>query len=332
MADRPDDLERLIHETLEELGWDADASLVAERVRRLDIGLPVEDEFAVLCSWLGKCDLIHKLDQHQMPKASRQRYQVPDMLAHFSTQKDERPVLIEIKSKKAQTLSFRPDYFEKLKNYADMIGSSLLIAWKFHSMWMVFEARHMKKAKANFNISYDLAIKENLLGVLAGDVVYKIGARAGIHIKLKKEELVEVEESDREKTETWNVRFSELVYTNGSGEPITGLSSDVVSLLTTWDLETSEDHQADHIWVRHTASGDGIEFAHRALVRLLDWQKAGQEKTSWRREARKEKLNTIEDFRAAVLNALNLKVVQYVLNIQPHSHPEFLPERKSTAT
>lgn len=48
----PDDLERLIHETLEEIGWDADPRQIADRVRRLDIGLPVEDEFAVLCGWL----------------------------------------------------------------------------------------------------------------------------------------------------------------------------------------------------------------------------------------------------------------------------------------
>jgi hypothetical protein len=34
-----------------------------------DIGLPVEDEFSVACAWLGKCQLLHKLDQHQVPIA-----------------------------------------------------------------------------------------------------------------------------------------------------------------------------------------------------------------------------------------------------------------------
>ena len=328
MTDKPDDLERLIHDTLEELGWEADATEVAERVRRLDIGLPVEDEFAVLCSWLGKCDLIHKLDQHQMPRSSRQHYQVPDMIAHFATQNDERPVLIEVKSKASQTLSFRPDYFEKLQNYANMIGAPLLIAWKFHSVWILFEARHMKKAKANFNIRFDAAMKENLLSVLAGDIAYRIGAGAGIHLKFNKEKLVAVDESDGEKHETWNVRFSEVVFTSQTGERLTKVSSDIQSLFTTWDLETHESHHDDHIWVRNTASGDGIQFAHGALVRLLDWQKPEGKKMSWRREARKEKLNTIEDFRAAVLKALDIKVVQYVFDIQPHSLPVFLSAKQ----
>ncbi len=324
MAERPDDLERLIHETLEELGWDADASLVAERVRRLDVGLPVEDEFTVLCSWLGKCDLIHKLDQHQMPKESKQRYQVPDMLAHFSTQNDARPVLIEVKSKANQTLSFRPDYFEKLNNYANMLGSPLLIAWKFHSLWILFEARHMKKAKANFNIRFDAALKENLLGVLVGDIAYKIGAGAGVHLKFQKEELFAVDENGDEKQETWKMRVSEVVFTSQTGEHLTDVSSDIQSLFTTWDLETHESHYDDHIWVRNTASGEGMQFAHGALVRLLDWQKPQGQRMSWRREARKEKLDTIENFRAAVRKALDLKVVQYLFDIQPHSFPDFL--------
>lgn len=69
-----------------------------------------------------------------MPKSSNDKYQVPDMLACFSTQAEHRPVLIEIKSKKDKTLSFRPDYFQKLQNYADLVGAPLLIAWKFHSL------------------------------------------------------------------------------------------------------------------------------------------------------------------------------------------------------
>ncbi len=326
MAEKPDDLERLIHETLEDLGWDADAAKVAERVRRLDIGLPVEDEFAVLCSWLGKCELIHKLDQHQMPKASRERYQVPDMLAHFSTQSDHRPVLIEIKSKTTKTLSFRPDYFRKLQNYADLMGAPLLIAWKFHSFWVLFEARHMTKAKVNFNISFDVALKQSLLGVLAGDFTYRIGAGSGIHLKFQKEELVAVEESEQEKSETWNVRLSEVVYTGAQGEVAGNLPGDVQALLSTWDLDVQEEDHEDHVWSRFTATGALGLYAHMALVRLLDWNRRDGEKILWRREARKDRLNTINDFRAAVLSALDLKIVEHVLDVHPHSRPDFLPQ------
>lgn len=81
----PKDAARLIQTVLAELGWDADASDITARVRRLNVGLPKEDEFSVVCAWLGKCWLLHKLDQHQLPISSREKFQVPDLLAFFAT-------------------------------------------------------------------------------------------------------------------------------------------------------------------------------------------------------------------------------------------------------
>ncbi len=188
----PPDLPRLIQDVLAELGNDADASTVAEQVRRLDIGLPVEDEFSVLCAWLGKCQLLHKLDQRQVPIASKQEFQVPDLLAKFSTQTSKFPVLIEVKSKKDKLLSFKPEYLVRLQNYANLVGMPLLMAWKFHSLWMLFEARHMKKADKNFKITLETAMRENLLGVLAGDIAYKIGSGAGVKLRFRKNKLLGV--------------------------------------------------------------------------------------------------------------------------------------------
>jgi hypothetical protein len=71
-------------------------------------GLPAEDEFGVICAWLGRCRLIHKLDQQEAPVSSRDIYQVADLLAAFDT---AGPFLIEVKAKQDRTLSVRPDYF-----------------------------------------------------------------------------------------------------------------------------------------------------------------------------------------------------------------------------
>ena len=154
------DDDRLIQEVLAELGRDADPKVIADRVKRLDLGLPVEEEFIAVCSWLGKTRLIHKLDQHQAPSHSRDDYQVPDLLAQYQ---DTKPVLIEVKAKKAHTLSFRPDYLARLQSYADLLNIPLLIAWKYHGIWTLFEAQHLIKARKNFNIRFDHALRENLL-------------------------------------------------------------------------------------------------------------------------------------------------------------------------
>ncbi|HDY8132469.1 TPA: hypothetical protein RQL08_004284 [Vibrio vulnificus] len=127
---KPADLERLIHESLEELGWSADASELANRVLRLNVGLPLEDEFSVLCGWLGKCTLIHKLDQQQYPSQSKSDYQVPDLMAVFDVNGRSTSVLIEVKSSHKNVLSFTPDYIQKLKNYSSLMSLPVLVAWK----------------------------------------------------------------------------------------------------------------------------------------------------------------------------------------------------------
>lgn len=55
----PDDIERLIQEVLAELGYSGDAAVVARKVKRLNLGLPAENEFSVICAWLGQCRLVH---------------------------------------------------------------------------------------------------------------------------------------------------------------------------------------------------------------------------------------------------------------------------------
>src|SRR5437899_4236167 len=188
MTEPPEDLAHLIHEALTQLSWGADAKRIATRIWRLNIGLPREDEFSVVCGWLGQCELIHKLDQKQTPRQSSNSFQVPDLLAIFRLKTRRIPVLIEVKSKKDNILSFWPDYYEKLKNYADSVGLPLLIAWKFHGMWVLFDSSHLRKAQSNLNVRFDLAIGENLLGVLAGDFSYSLYPNSGLHLRIRKDE------------------------------------------------------------------------------------------------------------------------------------------------
>jgi hypothetical protein len=190
----------------------------------------------------------------------------------FTTQKTKSPVLIEIKSKKGQTLSFPPDYLDRLKNYADLIKLPLLIAWKFHGIWTLFEAKHMRKAVKNFNISLELAMKENLLGVLAGDVAYKIGAGAGMHLRFRKDEMVTENESEGGRTEEWRMTIDDVAFTDYHGDRRPDLDSEVASLFTAWDLEEQQEYTDTHIKLSFVATSKGIQFSHMALVGLLNWE------------------------------------------------------------
>lgn len=324
----PPDLPRLIQDALAELGYDVDAAAVAERVRRLDIGLPVEDEFSVICAWLGKCQLLHKLDQYQVPVASKQKFQVPDLLAKFSTQTSKSPVLIEVKSKSDKLLSFQPDYLKRLQNYADLVGMPLLVAWKFHSVWMLFEVRHMKKAAKNFNITLNTAMQENLLGVLAGDVAYKIGAGAGVHLRFRKDKLLGTEKTDDGYAEQWAMTIDDVSFTDREGARRTDLDGEVQSLFTAWDLEETAEHTDSHIHLHLVAGDEGMQFAHTALVRLLSWESPHDDRPHWRGLLRKEQVTAnVASFSSALDAAFRQKVVSHVFYFQPHAMPDFLPPR-----
>ncbi len=321
----PSDLPRLIQDVLAELGYELDAAVVAEQVRRLDIGLPVEDEFSVVCAWLGKCQLLHKLDQHQVPMASKEEFQVPDLLAKFSTQTTKCPVLIEVKSKKDKLLSFKPEYVRRLQNYADLVGMPLLVAWKFQSLWMLFEVRHMKKADKNFNISLETAMRENLLSVLAGDVGYKIGAGAGVHLRLRKDKLLSVGKIDGGYSEQWATTIDDVSFTDREGARHSDLGGEVQSLFTAWDLEEKEEHTDSHIHLHFVAGDEGVQFAHTALVQLLSWESPHDDRPHWRRLLRKQQVTAnVASFSVALDMALKQKVVSHILHVQPHCMPDFL--------
>ncbi len=320
----PDDLEQLIHEALEQLGWGAEAGRVAARIRRLNVGLPREDEFSVVCGWLGGCDLIHKLDQKQTPEKSSEIFQAPDLLAIFNVKGKQVPVLIEVKSKKDKTLSFRPDYLEKLKKYARVLNLPVLIAWKWQGLWSLFEIKHLRKARTNYNIRFEDAIKENLLGILAGDFSYSLYPNAGLHFSIKKEELLGTAQTGDGKTEEWKTVIEDVYFTNGRGEIVRNLPSHVQQLFVTWDLEESEEHTDTHITMNYVVPEGSMLFGHMALVQLLNWQTPTGQVIHWRTMLHGTNIvKGIDNFRAAIQEAMDNKIVRIVINQIPRTKPEF---------
>jgi Holliday junction resolvase len=322
VADSPDDLHRLIQEVLAELGYAASPAEIANRVRRLNLGLPAEDEFSVICAWLGKCRLLHKLDQQQVPVASREAYQVADLLALFDS---AGPFLIEVKSKAKPKLSFQADYLKRLTDYAALLRMPLLIAWKFHKIWTLFDVRHLKLARTNFNITLSDAMSQNLLGVLAGDVAFKLAPGAGIHFDLSKEKLVNVECHEDGVTEHWNMRISDAFITSGSGVRRTGLHAETQQLLAIWDLESREEHSANMIRMSFEVGTEGFQFAHMALPRLLEWERKSDGAQRWRRLlGAPEITRSITNFRTALDRALKEGIVSLVINQMPLTTPDFI--------
>ena len=326
---RPLDLAYLFHEALTQIGWEGDAQALADRVQRLNIGLPAEDEFSVVCAWLGRCELLHKLDQQQVPVTSKERFQVPDLLARFSTQRGTTPVLIEVKSRKGNVLSMKPDYLERLKNYAQLLNVPLLIAWKTH-VWTLFEAKHLAIKGKNYSISANDAMQQSLMGALAGDTAYIVGRGAGIHLQAKKDALLNRTVTTEGVRENWRVLFDRIEFSDYEGNRRTDLSAEVQAFFYTWDLSQTTEQDETRLRASFIVEdNDYMQFGHSALVRLLHWESVDKSPLRWRGLLERESATAIiKNFPKALEAAHREKVVSHILYVRPLDMPDFITDEK----
>jgi Holliday junction resolvase len=160
-------LTRILYDLYRERGGKVDHETLASRLRRYEIGIPAEEEFAVLLSWLGRCRLVHKLDQSHPPTKD---YKVPDLLAIFEHGGRPIPVAIEVKATDSDRLSWTPEYLGGLQRYGHEVGVPVLLAWKRRhvDLWALCELRHFHQPVTNYKFTFLEALKLSLMSELAG--------------------------------------------------------------------------------------------------------------------------------------------------------------------
>ena len=318
---------RLIYEAVQQLGWDTDVSSIIERVKRLDLGIPAEDEISFILSWLGKCVIVHKLAQEQYPPESTGKFQVPDLFACFIKDDDHVPVLIEVKSSNKKKLSWKQSYLNKLKNYSDLMGLPVLVAWKFYRIWMLVHIDCFVKARTNYHLTFEEAMKHNLLGYLAGDFVYKMEPNVGLHFHMKKEDLIssdQVTPSYRE--EKWKIRIEKASFVNSKGKELVRLQPGLWPLFISAEPIPEEHFKNDIIHQSFVIpENSGMHFAHSALPILLTLFMDAEEKIHWRKHLNEHEFPV--DFRTfyeAASSGLKERIVRNILHVKPFKIPKFL--------
>jgi hypothetical protein len=326
-----DFLPRLFYEALEQTGWRADAQTLAARVERLRLGLPAEDEFSVLLAWLGRCRLVHKLDQLQAPPKSKEYYRVPDLLVVFEHADRALPVLIEVKSKMGKPkvddkLSWRADYYEGLQRYGQAVGLPVLVAWKYGGLWALFELRHFERPNVNYKISLETALKQNLLGVLAGDFAFVLRSGVGFHLRATKEERLSVTEDTEESSETWRLRIEDAYFTKANGKRTSKLGRGLWPLFLASPLEELCEVTDTHILQSFVVPREGpMQWTHGALSILLGLRTEGESPVRWREVLQKYSIPTeAAVLRQAAQDGIEAEVVRYVFDQVPQEQPGFL--------
>ena len=324
---------RLMYEAIQQLGWDADPSSLTKRVKRLDLGLPAEDEFICILSWLGKCSLVHKLEQEQFPFSSRNRFQVPDLLALFETKLGPSVVLIEVKVSNRTKLVWRLDYLKKLKDYSSSLDLPLLIAWKLKDTWTLADTNCFSKAKTNIHLSFETAMENNLLNLLAGDFSYLMKPNVGLHFVLKKERLVSETGSDENGLgQEWIGRIVEAFFTNSEGQKVPSLPSGLWPLFISAGPKPQNRVEGNLVYHSFVIpENQGWNLAHCALPVLMKFTMKNANNIHWRKQLVEHKFPVkIKQFYMAAQKGIKEGYVQYVFHIKPPNIPDFLKGVENT--
>jgi Holliday junction resolvase len=177
----------------ERLGWDlSDPGKFLGQVQHVEYGLSSEMEFAAILRWLGWCSFVHRLSEDVLEDRARSVWAVPDLFAIFSVGGQTCSALIEVKTGVDTVLKFKKSYLQRLETYAALLNQPLLIAWRPRSIgfWMLFDPAIAKPIDdENVAVSFGLAIKNDLMSLLAGD--YYIAPTEGAGLRLEYERIGE---------------------------------------------------------------------------------------------------------------------------------------------
>jgi Holliday junction resolvase len=312
---RTEERARIIFEAAEQLAW-SDPKSISDLARRLANGLPAEDEFSVLISWLGRCKLVHKLDQLQFPRDSKRTFRVPDLLAIFEHKGKNYPVLIEVKTKEDNKLSWKPDYLNGLRNYGDLLGLPVLVAWKYRTFWHLFELRHFQLAHTNYNISFETATKQNLMSLLAGDFSFSLQSGLGLHFHMKKLEKT---------SDGWNVQIERAYFETAEGEQF-NTAPGLFPLLLCIEPDSSSSEDDSYLTQSFVIPSEKLaQLASRSLERLARFAASETEAATWRLFLQGTSLPKLaEGFFDAVKQAKTAGFVRMIAHFVPHDKPSFL--------
>jgi len=245
-----------------------DPEAVLRRLEHLQRALAPENEFSLMLSWLGRCRLLHKLGQEQLPLDSIDEYRVPDLLAAFEYEGRVVPVLIEVKTTTVPravealnraTLSLKPHYLR----YGELLGLPVLVAWRLAGMWTLFDPRVARLAEKNYKIDFLTAMKENLLGELAGDFSYRLEPGTKLRMCIKK-----VTKPDP-KTGLYDGVIHDAHFVNPRGERIPDVPH-LLSLFMFWENELEQSDSGDNVIREYVVPDiERLEFASRTLSHIV---------------------------------------------------------------
>ena len=296
-----------------------DPNALVERLKGIHKGLSAEHEFAAIASWLGSTRLIVSSDDVLHTDG---RYRVPDFLV--VVQKGDRDVsfLVEVKSDADNKLVWTEKYLAAMKRFADMLGMPLLVAWKWHGMWSLVDVELFEKKTVAHHLTFDVAMKNNLMSALFGNVFLKIKKGFRLELMLK---LLDPEDAASEVLEDGEhaMQVTDMGLYTYNGRLPKDLTSELFPLIMARSIEPETECEGK--FLRHIFPGDheNIFNVSELLIANLSWSQDDDE-VDWLAALRNGLPVPIADLRGVLNRGIEAGALQYVLEQQPQVVPAFL--------
>lgn len=314
------------------LGWGEDPKEIVNKVNQLLRGLPKEDEFIALSTWMGKCSLIHRLDQEQFPDLSRNNYQVPDLFAIYDFKGRHVPILIEVK--KTSDIRLRPfsnAYYSRLSNYASLMHLPLLIAWHIErlNMWCLFDLERMTRRRSAFHIDFQTATNNSLLGILADDIILTLNKGVQLLFRIRKDPKTVIRDSTSGKVTEFTGIMEEIVWVNPKGQEITcspNLRSFLELVLRFVDNDSTDSEDDTHVTITFYTTNEENLFAHQLLgVMAFGNPSPEGKRPTWLEVIRTNRFRMdYHSVREAASEGVKSGMIRWIIRQNPATLPEFL--------
>ncbi|MEN6333501.1 MAG: hypothetical protein ABFE01_04520 [Phycisphaerales bacterium] len=316
------DAGHLVARAAEAVNWDvSDVDGFAKRVQSIDYGLSAETEFSAILAWLGRCSLVHRLDQECFSSHRSDNWKIPDLVSIFDHAGVRLTALIEVKTTARERLRFATSYLSSMQRYASAMRTPLLIAWKPRRLgfWLLVDPAHAASDGEKLTLSIETAMKNNLFSAVAGDFLVELEPNAGLFIDANV-----IETTRRTKTGSEvRAQVTNAEFRDANGNSARNVPGALVALILS--RMKMVDHVAEDRLTKSFVTTDEPVFAQQVLRTAVALRHGAAGPIRWRHVARDmESYLSYEDLNDAITERFGT-FVRYQFFLQPQMWPDFVP-------
>lgn len=301
----------------------ADSPAFLRRLQHVEYGLSAEVEFSAIIAWLGRCVLVHRLDQDAYTSDQGVKWRIPDLFAVFEHLGEQVPVLVEVKTTPYFELKFRPDYLDELRDYARLLGHPLLVAWRPRpfGQWLLIDPDIARQDGTRLVVDFSEAAKNNLMSSVAGEFIVQPKAGIGLFFELEPLDVARVDETTIE----GKFRIADAGFWDAAHKKADDVPPGIIATIFASNRERTECKPDGRILQSFAFEGEPV-WAQAILRAAVGYRLKEGQRIHWRNVARGLERILSRATLYETLNANFGRFIRYVFHQMPHVWPDFVPQ------